>query len=66
MGLYCINYYSIIKGIITIFKRIKIIFIRVNNKIELKKENKNLISFHNLNIDLYKYEVIILELLKVI
>ena len=39
--------------------RIKTIFRRVNNTVEVEKENRNLFSFDNLNIDLDKYEVII-------
>lgn len=41
--------------------RIKTIFRRVNNtaNVEKEKENKNLISFQNLEIDIDKYEVII-------
>lgn len=39
--------------------RIKTIFRRVNNTVEIKKENIKFISLDNLNIDLDKYEVII-------
>lgn len=39
--------------------RIKTILRRVNNTVEVEKENRKLISFYNLSIDLDKYEVVI-------